>query len=238
MRTPTVQVLLRVGIVCLVLAALMSSGCARFDGTVDFVADRTSGKLPLSVHFTPIVNGSVHRYIWSFGDGQTSTERSPEHTYTDVGAYTVTLTVDPRRGEPTSARKQDHITVTAGFGSTPGQLVVEDDAFLLGESGSVPGFVNPWGETAYMLDVLENDVPGDEAGKLTIIGVSAYGDDYDDSEATTACGTVMINRDGTAIEYVPYSGPYDTFYYLATDGLAAAAGEVSISYSGGGGHAP
>lgn len=30
-------------------------------------------------------------YLWEFGDGQTSTEANPVHTYTDAGIYTVTL---------------------------------------------------------------------------------------------------------------------------------------------------
>lgn len=32
-------------------------------------------------------------YLWNFGDGQTSTEREPVHTYANAGTYTVTLTV-------------------------------------------------------------------------------------------------------------------------------------------------
>lgn len=240
MSTPKVRSPLLVGLSALVCIALLLSGCARFDGVVDFAADPTSGKRPLSVQFTPIVEGSVRRYVWSFGDGQTSTERSPEHTYVNAGAYTVILMVDPRRGEPTSALKEDYVTVSAGgFGSPPRELVVQDDEFELGGPYGVPGFVNRWGDIAYVLDVLENDAPGDGAAGLTILGVSADGDDYDDSEAITSYGTAMINRDGTAIEYVPFSGPYDTFYYLATDGQTTAAeGEVWISYSGDGDHAP
>jgi RHS repeat-associated protein len=33
-------------------------------------------------------------YAWDFGDGGTSTERDPQHTFTTQGVYTVTLTVD------------------------------------------------------------------------------------------------------------------------------------------------
>lgn len=238
MSTPKIRILLRVGFSSLVCAALLLSGCARFDGVVDFAADHTSGKAPLSVQFTPVVEGSVRRYVWGFGDGHTSTERSPEHTYMDAGAYTVILTIDPRRGEPTSARKEGYVTVTAGgFGSPPLQLVVQDDEFELGGPYGVPGVVNLRGNTVYALDVLENDVPADGAAGLTIIGVSAYGDDYDDFECDTDAGIAMVNRDGTAIEYESLDDSSDTFYYLATDGRTTAEGEVWIS-SGGSGEAP
>ena len=238
MSTPKLQILLPVGISCLVLAALMSSGCARFDGKVDFTADRTSGKAPLSVQFTPVVEGNVHRFVWSFGDEQTSTERSPEHTYVNAGVYTVILTVDSRRREPASVRKEDYVTASAGFGSSPDQLVVQDDDFQLGSPGGPPSFVDPRGDTVYVLGVLENDVPGAGSAALTIIGVSGSGDNYDGFEAITGGGTAMIDHDGTAIEYTPFLGPYDTFYYLVTDGQTTAEGEVSIGYWHDGDHAP
>ncbi len=47
-----------------------------------------------SVTFTANTDGSEpFSYLWDFGDGQSSTEASPSHTYTQGGAYTVTLTL-------------------------------------------------------------------------------------------------------------------------------------------------
>lgn len=48
-------------------------------------------------------------YFWNFGDGATSTETSPSHTYAAGGIYTVTLTVT-KGNATTSAEKQ--ITVS------------------------------------------------------------------------------------------------------------------------------
>jgi len=58
-------------------------------------ADPTSGGAPLEVSFTGEVTGGTPPYdfVWSFGDGTTSTEQNPVHTYTDPGRYSVTLTV-------------------------------------------------------------------------------------------------------------------------------------------------
>ncbi len=58
-------------------------------------ADPDFGAPPLSVSFTSEVEctGGEPQYKWDFGDGNTSTEPNPVHTYTKVGEYTATLTV-------------------------------------------------------------------------------------------------------------------------------------------------
>ena len=37
--------------------------------------------------------GNVNSWLWNFGDGSTSTEQNPTHSYTSSGAFVVTLTV-------------------------------------------------------------------------------------------------------------------------------------------------
>ncbi|WP_378626227.1 ThuA domain-containing protein [Nocardiopsis alba] len=76
--------------------------------------DTTSGPAPLTVEFS--AEDSFHpgglpfEYAWAFGDGATSTEVSPTHTFTDEGRYTVTLTVTDEEGRTGTATT----TVTAG----------------------------------------------------------------------------------------------------------------------------
>lgn len=63
-------------------------------GAADFTADVTSGPRPLTVQFTDtstVPNASA--WNWQFGDGSTSTERNPTHTYVLDGVYDVRLTV-------------------------------------------------------------------------------------------------------------------------------------------------
>ena len=45
---------------------------------------------PLYVHFTNTSKDAQH-YKWDFGDGKTSTEKSPTHKYSKKGVYQVTL---------------------------------------------------------------------------------------------------------------------------------------------------
>jgi PKD repeat protein len=58
-------------------------------------ANPTSGKAPLTVQFTASPSGGTppYSYKWDFGDGGTSTEQNPSHTYTKAGDYVVTCTV-------------------------------------------------------------------------------------------------------------------------------------------------
>ena len=61
--------------------------------TADFTATPTRGAPPLTVHFTNTSAGDFTTSQWDFGDGGTSTEVNPTHTYTVPGTYGVTLTV-------------------------------------------------------------------------------------------------------------------------------------------------
>lgn len=59
----------------------------------------------MTVLFTDISTGEPVSWIWDFGDGGASTERSPSHTYSKPGSYTVRLTVQNIYGQSATASK-------------------------------------------------------------------------------------------------------------------------------------
>lgn len=64
--------------------------------TASFTIDPESGEgpAPLTIQFTDTSPGYVYEWAWKFGDGATSTEQSPEHTYHNYpGTYTAELMV-------------------------------------------------------------------------------------------------------------------------------------------------
>lgn len=74
----------------------------------------TSGPAPLTVEFTGAESthpgGLEFDYAWSFGDGATSTEADPTHTFTEEGRYNTTLTVTDEEGRSGTAT----VGITAG----------------------------------------------------------------------------------------------------------------------------
>lgn len=58
-----------------------------------FGTDVTTGQSPLTVRFTNASFGQITGYNWNFGNGSSSTEANPVHTYTTPALYNITLTV-------------------------------------------------------------------------------------------------------------------------------------------------
>ncbi|MBN1116138.1 MAG: PKD domain-containing protein [Bacteroidales bacterium] len=58
-----------------------------------FTASNTTVGPGKTVIFTDLSNGNPTSWEWSFGDGSTSAEQNPEHSYASLGYYTVSLTV-------------------------------------------------------------------------------------------------------------------------------------------------
>jgi subtilisin len=67
-----------------------------------FVGSPTRGDAPLTVSFTDQSTGAVTSWSWTFGDGATSTQQHPSHTYSAPGTYDVSLTVTGPGGSDTA----------------------------------------------------------------------------------------------------------------------------------------
>ena len=67
-----------------------------------FTQDTKVGNAPLTVRFTDLSTGSPESYLWTFGDGGTSTDPSPVHTYQAPGLYRVTFRVENEGGTSTA----------------------------------------------------------------------------------------------------------------------------------------
>ncbi|HLG38818.1 MAG TPA: PKD domain-containing protein, partial [Chitinophagaceae bacterium] len=85
--------------------------------SANFSASITLGCVPTSVNFTDLSTtpvGSITSWDWDFGDGATSTQQNPNHTYNNIGFYTVTLTVTSSTGCKSTASKGSYIRIVGG----------------------------------------------------------------------------------------------------------------------------
>jgi len=76
----------------------------------NFTANVTSGTAPLTVLFMDRSTNTPTSWNWSFGDGGTSSEQTPSHTYTSTGRFTVSLNATNAGGSNITTRIR-YITV-------------------------------------------------------------------------------------------------------------------------------
>ncbi len=99
------------------VVVFVSTGCPPKTGpTAAFTGEPTWGPAPLTVQYTDhstAGSSSITGWQWAFGDGASSAQKDPVHTYASPGAFDVSLTVSPRVGSDTQIEPQ-YITVAEG----------------------------------------------------------------------------------------------------------------------------
>ncbi len=176
--------------VCLLAAcSSSSSGAGNNAGadeedsvTADFVASGTTGGLPLVVSFTDRSIGEIDGRLWSFGDGATSSERNPEHTYVTAGPHTVSLAVVGPGGVAT-AMKDDLVVVQAGDDMPVAEFAASrrtgvaplDVDFTDLSVGEATSRVWSFGDGSFSLEAAPShtyEQPGTYSVRLTVLGAS------------------------------------------------------------------
>ncbi|MBR6847180.1 MAG: PKD domain-containing protein [Bacteroidales bacterium] len=105
--------------------------------TANFTATSVCKGEPTQFTSTSTTNPSgqnITSYLWDFGDGQTSTQQDPTHTYTEAGNKTVTLTVGVGHGTCTSSKTQT-VTVNA----VPVANAGNDQTIIYGATAQLSG---------------------------------------------------------------------------------------------------
>lgn len=113
---------------------------------VNFTATPTSGEILLDVQFESLASGVISSYSWDFGDGNTSNQVHPEHTYTTAGARTVSLTCTGPGGAVTHIKSNyvhvlapTHVTEIPHILVNPAQQTVRHPVYMT-HTGFMQGF--------------------------------------------------------------------------------------------------
>ena len=102
---------------------------ARFDFSADCDANLCVAWTGAEVEFEDASSGTVEHILWDFGDGESSRDREPSHTWTSPGFYRVVLTAHGL-GETSTASKD--ILVRAS--NPAGTCEPDKDTLCLGDS--------------------------------------------------------------------------------------------------------
>ena len=214
-----------------------------------FDVSQTSGDYDLPVTFTSTSTGPVDSYLWDFGDGSSSTEANPTHTYTEAGLYSVLLTVTGPGGA-NSALCNSCINVThpvpqASFStSTSGGEYDLPVTFTSTSTGTIDALTWNFGDGSTSSESNPTHTYT-EAGTYTVT-LTASGPGGDDTEVCSACITVehpapvaRFNPSVTsgtydlAVQFANTSiGPIDTYLWDFGDGSTSTEESPVHIYTG------
>ncbi|MCK4990401.1 MAG: PKD domain-containing protein, partial [Bacteroidales bacterium] len=101
-------------IIPLLMSLLIIGACEKDEPIplpdVKFSADRTIAGDGETILFIDRTQNEPTSWLWSFGDGNTSTDQEPSHVYNSAGTYTVELAATNETGT-SSLIKPDYITI-------------------------------------------------------------------------------------------------------------------------------
>jgi len=171
-----------------------------------FSADVTEGEYPLTVTFTDASTGTPTSWLWDFGDTGSSTDQSPEHTYSTPGTYTVSLTATNAVGSDTETKTG---YITAGADPVASFSVDADIHHLTHEfSFTDESLYEP---TSWLWDFGDTGSSTDQSPEHTYAAAQSY---WVTLTVTNAYGTTTKGMDITVL---PVTFPIPSFTYITSN---------------------
>jgi len=209
-----------------------------------FTGEPTSGKKDLRVEFS---NSSL-RYnssVWDFGDGNTSTEDNPVHTYTTAGNFDVTLSVVGDGGSDTNVLsgyitvddiQTPAIVLDPKYIETTSGSSIPIDVKVLGVSGMAAAQVVIFYDNSLMTydsvtagDFLKGDsdpllvVTSNPGANRLIIYTSSLSSDLPSNDGDGVIATVNFT----------FNGSVDTSVDINLDASVGGSGSLMLDVDGG-----
>ncbi|MGW5019822.1 PQQ-dependent sugar dehydrogenase [Streptomyces cacaoi] len=172
-------------------------------------SDTSSGQAPLEVAFssegTTDADGDELKLTWDFGDGATSDEADPTHTYEENGTYTATLTAEDPGGRTGTASV--HLTVGNTAPTVELKLPADGQPFTFGD------------EVPFEVQVTDPEDPQIDCSKVEVTYILGHDSHGHPMTSAKGCeGTIKTQADG---EHDPNADIFGVFDATYTDGGAA-----------------
>lgn len=225
---------------------IVSGGSVNCDADFSAFVDSTQN---YTVYFTDLSTpfGLIDSWYWDFGDGNTSTQQYPIHTYSNAGTYNVCLTITADSGSCTSTECAS-ITIYGGAGDCEADFYYVNDSsgsytvYFYDQSTPANNITSYYwsfgdGGISYEQNPIHTyNVPGTYNTCLTIVSQYAGGVCYD-----TVCMPVIVVGGGPNCEAdfawdTAYAGSPVQFTDLSTSGFGSIDswdwlfGDGSVSY--------
>ncbi|QSX79582.1 PKD domain-containing protein [Agrilutibacter solisilvae] len=158
-------------------------------------------------------DGQVVAYQWTFGDGTTSTERSPTHTYPAGGIYTATLKVIDNRGGTATTSK---------LVRTPTMLLESQPLTLAGPTGWAAFY-------RFTAPMYASNL------KFTLSGGTGNADLYLSRQGwPNGSSFQWASRGPSNAEALTFAKPAGGYWYIMVHGKQAFSGAtLKVTYDGG-----
>jgi PKD repeat protein len=197
---------------------------------VTISASKLTGTAPLDTTFTLAMSGGLppYRYLWNFGDGNTSTEQRPSHQYMTYGRFTATCVVTDSAGQSgmdnvTIYVQAEPLQVTIEATSTSGQAPFTTTLSVTTNGGA--------GEFTYLWKFGDGSSSTVANPEHTYSGVGPYQTTclVSDSEGHTGSDSITITVLADEISHVedPSNNSSDLYLGMAI-GIMAIAGLAAI----------
>jgi cysteine-rich repeat protein len=199
----------------------------RFVGSADFTGDIRNGPAPLTVQFSDTSSvPTPTSWLWDFGDGATSTEENPTHTYTANGRYDVRLTVGGPGGVSV-LRQDDFIRVAStqtdlllSLSPTRADPVLLDGATV---SGDIYVFSDPAAAIGSVAFAIDGMLQRTESAPPFDLGGTGAPDAFPFSTLTLSEGPHTV----TATVQLIAGGSEEVVAHIVVDNEPCGSGTVS-----------
>ncbi|WP_321504966.1 PKD domain-containing protein [uncultured Methanoregula sp.] len=183
-----------------------------------FVVNATSGTIPCGIQFIDTSTNSPTAWVWSFGDGGTSSEQNPSHEYTNAGTFTVTLTATNAAGSDT-VTKTGYIAATK---STPAPTAAFVSNSTSGTASFAVQFVDAstYSPTGWAWSFGDGSTSAEQNPSHTYTSAGTYTVTL---TATNAAGSNTVTKTGFITVSASSSVPAASFVTTVTSGTVPLA---------------